>query len=117
MELDARIVKAIEDEQGWNILSTNEQDGLYYTEIKNWSPEGEDVIETVWHDGTPEGFARGLTQVWEDFDAEEHAAMWYNAEDRGQPKNLHILVEDADAIDDMLGELVSAVWDAINGEV
>lgn len=113
MELDKRIVKAIEDEQGWNILSTNEQDGLYYTEIEKWSPAGENIVETIWHDGTPQSFANSLCTNYEDFDPDEHAAMWYNAEDRGQPKSMRVLLKDADEIESMLEELMIAVKNAI----
>ena len=115
MKLDKRIVKAIEDEQGWIILSTNEEDGLYYTEIENWSPAGEDIIETIWHDGTPQSFADALCTNYMSFDPEEHAEMWYNTEDRGQPKSLRALLKDADEIESMLEELMIAVKTAIAG--
>ena len=36
------------------IHKRNEQNGIFYREIEFYSSEGEDVIETVWYDGTEE---------------------------------------------------------------
>lgn len=86
---------------GWTVREYD--DGS--AELSQYSPAGEDFsfcIET-------ENFAEEIRSYYEDFDPEEHAAMWYGG--RGAP-DLHILIEDADAIDSMLEDLAIAVTQA-----
>lgn len=85
----------------FTVCGTYEQNGEYYSECEVYSPAGEDVIVTIWHDGTPESFARSFCTYAEDFDAQEHAAEWYGA-GRGEPASLRDLLDDADAIDQIL---------------
>lgn len=43
---------------------------------------------------------------YEDFDADEHAAMWIESRgERGIPSSIRTLIDDADAIKEMLKEL------------
>lgn len=86
---------------GWTVREYD--DGS--AELSQYSPAGEDFnfcVET-------ENFAEEIRAYYEDFDPEEHAAMWYGK--RGAP-NLHTLIEDADAIDSMLEDLAIAVTQA-----
>ena len=83
---------------GWSVHQ-NETD--FY--IEAWSPAGEDLVEYFEYH---KSIIDQLEEKVDSFDPEEHAAMWYDAEDRGQPKSLRALLEDADAIHGMLKQLL-----------
>ena len=86
---------------GWTV--TEYEDGS--AEISQYSPAGEDFSFTV----DVENFSKSVRDYYEDFDAEEHAAMWYGGP--GAP-GLHTLIEDADAIESMLEDLAIAATQA-----
>lgn len=102
MKLNKKIIKIMEDE-GWKIYDITKQDDEYYVEIENYSPEGEDIVETVWFDGTNKGFIEGVRKSAESFDADEHAELWIDSRGKnGVPNTIRELLDDADAIKDML---------------
>lgn len=74
----------------------DEQDGEFYRELEFYSPEGEDVVETIWYDGTAEGFVSALVKHAEGFDPEEHAEPWIGHRGKdGVPKSIIALINDA----------------------
>ena len=84
---------------GWNVY----RDGDGYVELSQYSSAGEDFLFTV----SESNLIEDVKDYAESFDSEEHAAMWYDAGQsgvRGVP-SLHELVEDADAIQEMLNAL------------
>ena len=99
-------------------MNTNLENLLAYIETLDWdvycdgdgsvalyqfSPAGEDFGFTV----SANNLIEDVKDYAESFDSEEHAAMWYDAGQsgvRGVP-SLHELVEDADAIQEMLNDL------------
>lgn len=84
---------------GWNVYCGD--DG--YVELSQYSSAGEDFLFTV----SESNLIEDVKDYAESFDSEEHAAMWYDAGQsgvRGVP-SLHELVEDADAIQEMLNDL------------
>lgn len=74
-------------------------------EFQKYSPAGEDFSFTAESD-SPEGIVEEIETCYADFDAEEHVEMWIGG--RGAP-SIKILVDDADAIQDMLQELAEEV--------
>ena len=79
-------------------------------ELETSSPAGEDLIVTV----EAENFVDNVKAYAASFDQEEHIAMWVEARrsgTRGVP-SIKELVEDAQAIDDMLRELACALFEA-----
>lgn len=94
---------AILEENDITVSERYEQDGEYYREIEFYSPEGEDVCETVWYDGTDDGFIEGFRQLADNFDADEHAEMWIDGRGkRGIPDSVRALIDDAENIKDTL---------------
>lgn len=94
-----------------HVFDREEQHEQFYREIEFWSPEGEDVIECIWYDGTDEGFIEAFRNNAEDFDPDEHAEMWIDSRGtNGVPCSIRALIEDADAIKNILldvaGELL-----------
>ena len=84
---------------GWDVYC--DDDGS--VELYQFSPAGEDFGFTV----SESNLIEDVKDYAESFDSEEHAAMWYDAGQsgvRGVP-SLHELVEDADAIQEMLNDL------------
>ena len=86
---------------GWNVYCGD--DG--YVELYQRSGAGEDFLFTV----SANNLIEDVKDYAESFDSEEHAAMWYDAGRRGVRcvPSLHELVEDADAIHEMLEDLAT----------
>lgn len=100
--MNSAILDVLEAHQ-WILSSFDDHNGKYCAELETWSPAGEDVVVTIWYDGTPDDFAEQFRLYAEDFDAADHAVMWYGA-NRGEPSSLRDLLDDADAIDALLTE-------------
>lgn len=83
---------------GWTV----HQEPTYFY-IETHSPKGEDLAEDFEY-GT--SIVDQLQVKVNNFDPEEHAAMWYNARPCGQPTSLRELLNDADAIHEMLKTLL-----------
>lgn len=99
-------VNDVLENNGWKLCSVEKQDGEYWAEIENWSPAGEDLVETIWFDGTSKGFCRAVAEYAADFDPDEHAELYVNMRgERGVPNSIRALINDADAIADMLDTL------------
>lgn len=94
---------AILEENDVTVSERYEQDGEYYREIEFYSPEGEDVLETIWYDGTNDGFIKAFRKNADNFDADEHAEMWIDGRGkRGVPDSVRALIDDAENIKDTL---------------
>lgn len=87
--------------QGWTVRGERTDE---YVTICNYSPAGEDISFDVEVDN----FVNDVYSEYDNFDAEEHAAMWYG-QNRGEPTSIRALLNDADAIDDMLQNLSNAI--------
>lgn len=100
---------------GWSV-SEYEQDGRKYAELEDWSPAGEDIIVTVWHDGTWESFRDELESIYDEFDTEEHVTELLKAKENGFQgvPDIKTLVHDADEIDEMYLKLFETVRDKLD---
>lgn len=102
-ELEQKYIDILE-ENDWSVSSyTN--DGR--VELEKYSPAGEDFLMCV----EVENFPESVREYANDFDADEHAAMWIEARGRVRdvPNSIRELIEDAEAIQEMLNELVDAL--------
>lgn len=88
---------------GWNI---NECDGGT-VEVCQYSPAGEDFFFTV----NIKNFTKEVDEYADDFDPDEHIAMWIEARKNGVAgvPTTRELVHDAEAIQKMLKELALAL--------
>ncbi len=100
---------------GWRV-SEYEQDGRKYAELENWSPAGENIVLTVWHDGTWESFRDELESIYDGFDTEEHITDLLKAKENGLQgvPDVKTLVRDADEIDEMYLQLFETVRDKLD---
>lgn len=106
--LSKKVQKILDKHDIGNYEKVYEQDGKYYVELEWESDAGEDVIETIWFDGTTKGFAEGVREAYESFDPDEHAIMWWENRNMvgGVPQSLRTLIADADGIQKTLEDLM-----------
>lgn len=100
------IYRDICEKLDWRVTS----DGDGNIELEKYSPAGEDFIITFGE----ENFVDNVKAYAASFDQEEHIEMWVEAK-RNKVANvpsIKELVEDAQAIDDMLRELACALFEA-----
>ena len=101
--LSERTIEVLENND-MHAYERSEQHGEFTREIEFYSPEGEDVLECIFYDGTDESFIKAFRSNAENFDANEHAEMWI--ENRGQvggvPESVRDLINDAEWIKDTL---------------
>lgn len=113
-ELSEELLQALEN-RDMEIVYTGEQDGELASEIEFYSPAGEDVIVTIFHDGTDKSFADAFSSYSADFDPDEHAEMWVEGRGKnGVPSSIRELIEDADAISDILRVTTEELYKAIS---
>lgn len=91
------------EENNITVYNRTEQDGEFCRDIEFYSNADEDVIETVWYDGTDSGFIEEFRQLANDFDADEHAEMWISHRgENGVPDDIRTLIDDAEGIKNKL---------------
>jgi hypothetical protein len=86
-------------------------------DIENYSPEGENLVETICFDGTPEGLIKELIKHTESFDVDDHVELWISGRGKnGVPNTVRELVEDAEAIQEKLNDLYEAVKEVYDSQ-
>lgn len=94
---------------GWHCEERN------YVELEKYSPAGEDfgMIIDFNMDNPIDSFMNDLKEYSEDFDIDEHVEMWLPSRGKGGcPRSISELVEDAEAIRDMIVEL----WEVLDSQ-
>ena len=97
--------RKIIEQLGWNISIEAYANGkMYY--LSQYSPLGEDFGFSIDYDNP----IKQIHRYYCNFDAEEHVEGWLEYRGtRGVPNSIKALVEDAEAIEQMLYELVKAL--------
>ncbi len=89
----------------WSV--TSDGDGNIW--LEKYSPAGEDFFITVGE----ENFVENVKEYAAHYTADEPAEMWIRTRgEGGVPSSIREVLEDAQAIDDMLRELSSALFKA-----
>lgn len=89
----------------WRVI----ENGAGVFDLEKYSPAGEDFIFNVCvEDENNADYWAEVLDAWGDFDPDEHANMWYG-QNRGEPASLRVLLDDAEAIKDMLEQLWRAL--------
>lgn len=107
------LIEEAGNEIDWGVKWDN---ALTYLEFINNSPEGEDIsfdlnLEEI---NTLESVVHELYEYWEDFNAYDHAVMWYQTEGKyGGPTDLRILIDDAENIKDMYYKLYKKISEIV----
>lgn len=96
----------------FNISEIHEQDGEYYVDIGQYTPEGEDWSECIWFDGTTKGFIDAVQARAESFNVDEEVEVFVECRGKnGVPSSIKALVEDAEWKCKTLEALADALWD------
>lgn len=111
MKLNDKIIKIVEDND-FTIHKVEKQDNGFYVEINQGTPLGEDWWETIWFDGTDEGFIEAVRNRYNNFDVDEETEIWIEGRGKnGVPSSIKALVEDAEWKESALGELADELED------
>lgn len=104
-QLDNKVVQLL-TENDYTISEIYDQGNEFFVELETYSPAGENVIATVFFDGTTEDFIKQFRKYAEDFDTDEHAKMWIDGRGKnGVPSTIRELIDDADAIKQSFSDL------------
>lgn len=96
MKLNDRIIAFVES-YGFSMNEVEQQDDEFYVEIGQHTPCGEDWRETVWFDGTDEGFVKGVGDLYTSFDVDSEVEFWIDSRGtNGVPRRIRDLLEDAE---------------------
>lgn len=105
MKLSDKIIGIVEN-NGFSINEIEKQDDSFYVEFGQCTPCSEDWWETIWFDGTDEGFIEAVRERYNNFDVDEEAEIWVESRGKnGVPSSIRALVEDAEWKERTLGEL------------
>lgn len=89
----------------WDVYTDSSEN----IELRKFSPAGENFSIYV----GAENFVENVKKYAASFDADEHAEMWISKRGKGGvPFSIREILEDAQAIDDMLRELSCALLEA-----
>ena len=101
-KLSKKQIKRIED-LDWKVTDC----GDYY-ELENYSPAGENLVETLYKNGSLKEQAYDL---YENFDEDKHVEMWVEARKSGVSgvPSIARLVYDAEQIAEMYADLAIAI--------
>lgn len=105
MKLNDKIINVLENND-FAISEINKLDNKYYVEINQYTPEGEDWWETIWFNGTDEGFIEAIRKRYNNFDVDDEAEIYIeNRGKNGVPNSIKALIEDAEWKESTLGTL------------
>lgn len=94
--LNQKVIDVVE-KNGFTIHEMEKQGEDFYVELNQSTPAGEDWWETIWFDGTNDGFVDAVRDRYNNFDVDEEAERWIESRGkRGVPSSIKTLVEDAE---------------------
>lgn len=94
--LNGKVLEVIE-ENGFGYSEIKEQDGQFYVELNQYTPEGEDWHETIWFDGTDADFVKALRNRIKNFNIDEEVEKWIPSRGKnGVPEKISDLIKDAE---------------------
>lgn len=107
---------------GWYYTVDEEpsQNSIMYVEMEKYSPAGEDFIMIIDSDveNQAETFLKNLWDYADNFDVDDHVEMWIPKRGKGGcPATARELVEDAEAIVEMIKELYRGMDSVLHPEL
>ena len=107
-ELQRMLNKAEELDWSYTVYEEPSQNNRHYAELGKYSPAGEDFSMIIDFDveDQAESFLKDLQDYSNNYDADDHAEMWLPERGKGGcPSSLKELLDDAEAIGEMVKEL------------
>ena len=103
--LDQRIINVVE-KNGFSIHEVEKHGEEFYVEINQGTPLGEDWWETIWFDGSSDGFIGAVRSRYNNFDIDEEVEIWVECRGKnGVPSSIKSLVKDAEWKESALEQL------------
>jgi hypothetical protein len=113
MKLQKKLIEVLEAND-WGFDEPQKQGKEYYLEMNHETPAGEDWWETVWYDGTINGFCEGVYKLYDNFDVDEDVELWVDSRGKnGVPSSVRILVENAEYKEEVLEQLYFALQEVV----
>lgn len=112
-ELQRMLDKAKELDWFYTVYEEPRQNSRTYVEMEKYSPKGEDFLMIIDFNAEdqPESFLKDLWDYADNFDIDGHVEMWISERGKGGcPATARELVEDAEAIDEMIKELYEKLY-------
>lgn len=112
-ELQRMLDKAEEMDWSYTVYVEPSQNNRTYVDLETYSPAGEDFGMTIDFDAEDqaESFLKDLSDYADNFDVDEHVEMWMPSRGKkGCPSTARELVEDAEAITEMIKELFEVLY-------
>ena len=105
MKLNNKVIRVLENKD-FAVHKVEKQGDDFIVEINQGTPLGEDWWETIWFDGTDEGFIKAVRERYNYFDVDDETEIWIeNRGKNGVPNSIRALIEDAEWKELILGEL------------
>lgn len=109
MKLNDKVIEIV-DRHGFSINEVEKQSNDFYVELGQCTPCGEDWWETIWFDGTDEGFIEAVRERYNNFDVDEEAEIWIESRGKnGVPSSIRALIRDAEWKEVALDELATSL--------
>lgn len=109
--MDCKKIIEIANANGWLAKCDDDGEGHVEFSFEQHSPLGEDVVVEL-DPCLPDQVVAKVREYANDFDPDDHARMWIeNSSGRGVPQSVRELIDDADAIKQMLENLAQALED------
>lgn len=109
-------IERVAEELYWDVRWWEDVEEDKYVEFSKYSPAGEDFSFEVWYSHVSE-IPEKVMEYYEEFDPEYHASLWADSAGRNGVPRLRELIEDADAIEEMIRELAVAFDDIKKKEI
>lgn len=112
-ELQRMLDKAEEMDWSYTVYVEPSQNNRTYVDLETYSPAGEDFGMTIDFEAEDqaESFLKDLSDYADNFDVDEHVEMWMPSRGKnGCPSTARELVEDAEAIAEMIKELFEVLY-------
>lgn len=112
-ELQRMLDKAEEMDWSYTVYAESSQNNRTYVDLEKYSPAGEDFGMTIDFDAEDqaESFLKDLSDYADNFDVDKHVGMWMPSRGKNEcPSTVRELVEDAEAIAEMIKELFEVLY-------
>lgn len=119
-ELQRMLDKVEELNWSYTVYEESNQNSRTYVEMEKYSPAGEDFLMIVDFDAEDqaESFLKDLWDYADNFDIDDHVEMWLPERSKGGcPSTARELVEDAEAIVEMVKELYGQLDSVLHPEL